>query len=117
MSGGLESPSALSSSCDRDLVSLHEGERRSMDADVLLAATYRGDLRAFEALVRSQAGRLHRLASRITGDEALADDVTQETFLRVLRVPAAARPARAAAAWLSRVTVRMALNILDSERA
>jgi RNA polymerase sigma-70 factor, ECF subfamily len=88
-----------------------------MDADALLAATYGGDLRAFEALVRSQAGRLHRIASRVTGDETLADDVTQETFLRVLRVPAAARPSRAAAAWLSRVTVRVALNILTRERA
>lgn len=88
-----------------------------MDADALLAATYRGDTRAFESLVRSQTSRLHRLASRVTGDENLADDVLQETFLRVLRVPAAARPSRAAAAWLARVTVRVALNVLDSERA
>jgi RNA polymerase sigma-70 factor (ECF subfamily) len=88
-----------------------------MDADGLLAATYRGDLRAFEALVRSQAGRLHHIAARVTGDWSLADDVLQETFLRVLRVPAAARPSRAAAMWLARVTVRVALDILDSERA
>src|SRR6185503_9320168 len=94
-----------------------EGERSSMDVDLLLAATYRGDLRAFEALVRSQAGPLRRIASRITADESLADDVVQETFLRVLRVPEAARPSRAAAAWLSRVTVRVALNLLESERA
>ena len=88
-----------------------------MDADGLLTATYRGDLRAFEALVRSQAARLHHIAARVTGDRSLADDVLQETFLRVLRVPAAARPSRAAATWLARVTVRVALNILDSERA
>jgi DNA-directed RNA polymerase specialized sigma24 family protein len=65
-----------------------------MDADGLLAATYRGDLRSFEALVRSQAGRLHHIAARVTGDPSLADDVLQETFLRILRVPAAARPPR-----------------------
>jgi RNA polymerase sigma-70 factor (ECF subfamily) len=88
-----------------------------MDADLLLAATYRGDLRAFEALVHAQAGRLRRIAWRITGDETLADDVVQETFLRVLRVPPAGRPSRSAAAWLSRVTVRVALNLLASERA
>jgi RNA polymerase sigma-70 factor (ECF subfamily) len=88
-----------------------------MDAELLLAATYRGDVRAFEALVRSQAGRLRRIAWRITGDAALADDVLQEAFLRILRVPAAARPSRGAAAWLARVTVRVALNMLSSERA
>jgi RNA polymerase sigma-70 factor (ECF subfamily) len=88
-----------------------------MEADALLAATYRGDTGAFESLVRSQAGRLHRLAARVTGDEILADDVVQETFLRVLRVPPAARPTRRAAAWLARVTVRVALNALESERA
>ncbi len=68
-----------------------------MDADALPTATYSGDTRAFESLVRSQAGRLHRIASRVTGDGSLADDVLQEAFLRVLRVPAAARPSRAAA--------------------
>jgi RNA polymerase sigma-70 factor (ECF subfamily) len=88
-----------------------------MDVDALLAATHRGDLCAFEALVRSQAGRLRRIALQIARDESLADDVTQEAFLRALRVPAAARPSRAAAAWLSRVTVRVALNVLGSERA
>lgn len=88
-----------------------------MEADVLLTATYRGDARAFESLVRSQAGRLHRLAARVTGDGTLADDVLQETFLRILRVPPAARPSRGAAAWLARVTVRVALNTLESERA
>ena len=88
-----------------------------MDADALLAATYRGDTNAFESLVRSQAGRLHRLAARVTGDGSLADDVLQEAFLRVLRVPPPARPSRRAAAWLARVTVRVALNTLESERA
>lgn len=38
--------------------------------------------------------------------------------MRVLRVPETARPSRGAAeAWLARVTVRVALNIADSERA
>lgn len=88
-----------------------------MSTDTLLTATFRGDGGAFEALVRSQAARLHRVAWRVTGDASLAEDVLQETFLRVLRVPAAARPARNAASWLARVTVRVALNTIDSERA
>ena len=88
-----------------------------MEADLLLAATYGGDTRAFESLVRSQAGRLHHIARRVTGDASLADDVLQETFLRILRVPPAARPSRAAESWLARVTVRVALNVLESESA
>lgn len=88
-----------------------------MEADTLLAATYRGEPGAFEALVRSQAGRLHHVATRVAGDGSLADDILQETFLRILRVPPAARPSRGAGSWLARVTVRVAINVLESERA
>lgn len=48
-------------------------------------AAQRGDLRAFERLVRGYQPPVWRLACHLVRDEALAEDVTQETFVRVYR--------------------------------
>lgn len=50
-------------------------------ADVVAAAS--GDVAAFERLVRSMQGRVWRYIVHLVGDHALAEDVSQEVFLRV----------------------------------
>jgi RNA polymerase sigma-70 factor (ECF subfamily) len=42
-----------------------------------------GDLAAFEELVRAYQAQVWRFLRHLLGDPALAEDVTQETFLRV----------------------------------
>lgn len=42
-----------------------------------------GDLRAFELLVRTYQAPVWRFLRRFLADDALAEDVTQETFVRV----------------------------------
>lgn len=42
-----------------------------------------GDLRAFEVLVRAYQAPVWRFLRRLVNDDALAEDVTQETFVRV----------------------------------
>lgn len=54
------------------------------DPAVVLAAQA-GDLAAFEHLVRSYQAPVWRYLRRFLGDAALAEDVTQETFVRVHR--------------------------------
>lgn len=44
-----------------------------------------GDLRAFESLVRDYQPVAWRLAYHLTGNRTIADDVTQEAFLRAFR--------------------------------
>lgn len=44
-----------------------------------------GDLAAFEVLVRTYQAPVWRFLRRLLGDDALAEDVTQETFVRVHR--------------------------------
>jgi RNA polymerase sigma-70 factor (ECF subfamily) len=44
-----------------------------------------GDLRAFEELVRLYQAEVFRFAWNLTRDRTLAEDVTQDTFLRAFR--------------------------------
>ena len=61
-----------------------------------------------EALARRYAGDVFRLASARTGSRADAEDVMQETFVRLLRArPAFAEPEHARA-WLLRVAANCA---------
>jgi RNA polymerase sigma-70 factor (ECF subfamily) len=56
--------------------------------------------RQFDALVRSLSGDLFRYAYWLCGDEALAHDLVQETFLRAWRALTDLRETGAAKAWL-----------------
>jgi RNA polymerase sigma-70 factor (ECF subfamily) len=52
---------------------------------VVIRAAAAGDLGAFEQLVRAYQQHVWRFLRRLLGDAASAEDVTQETFLRVFR--------------------------------
>lgn len=56
--------------------------------------------RQFDALARAHSGDLYRYAYWLCGDPALAQDLTQETFLRAWRSLDALRETDAAKAWL-----------------
>lgn len=56
--------------------------------------------RQFDALVRSLSGDLFRYAYWLCGEEALARDLVQETFLRAWRALADLRETAAAKSWL-----------------
>lgn len=56
--------------------------------------------RQFDALVRSLSGDLFRYAYWLCGDDALAHDLVQETFLRAWRALDDLREIAAAKAWL-----------------
>lgn len=52
----------------------------SNETDLVISAQ-KGDLQAFNQLVLSYQDRIYNLAARILGDEDLAADITQNTFL------------------------------------
>lgn len=52
------------------------------DPEIIRAAA-RGDTDAFETLVRSYQAHVWRFLRHLLGDPSLAEDVTQETFMRV----------------------------------
>jgi RNA polymerase sigma-70 factor (ECF subfamily) len=72
-----------------------------------------GDARAVERLVRRYNRLLFRSARGVVGDDAEAQDVVQETYLRAIPALAAFRGDCALGTWL----VRIALNVgLDLQR-
>jgi RNA polymerase sigma-70 factor (ECF subfamily) len=60
----------------------------------------RGDDAAFGELYRSGAGRVRGFLLRLSGDLPLADDLTQETFLRIRRARGSFATAAAALPWM-----------------
>ncbi len=63
---------------------------------------------AYAALVRMHRPRLFTLAYRLTGDRATAEDVVQEVFLAAFKAIDRFEPKPSLAAWLNRITIRVA---------
>jgi RNA polymerase sigma-70 factor (ECF subfamily) len=61
------------------------------------------DLEAFEAAAVPHMNALYDAALRLAGDQATAQDLTQETFLRALRSFDTFRPGSNCRAWLLRI--------------
>ena len=76
----------------------------------LMARAARGDERAFRILAERHAGATLRLARRILGSEALAEDIVQDAFLRVWTHAPRWRPQAQFRTWLYRIVVNLALN-------
>jgi RNA polymerase sigma-70 factor (ECF subfamily) len=53
------------------------------DDELLLAKARRGDIAAFEQLYRQHLPMVYGLAARLTLDTHLAEDLTQEVFIKV----------------------------------
>jgi RNA polymerase sigma-70 factor (ECF subfamily) len=88
----------------------------ALDAS-LMVAFQGGDESAFETLVDRHRERVFRLACRYLRDENAADDLAQETFLRVYRSKHTWRPEAKFSTWLYRVTANACLNELRARRA
>jgi RNA polymerase sigma-70 factor (ECF subfamily) len=71
-----------------------------------------GRREAFEQLVRRNTPRVHALVWRFLGaaDRALVEDLTQETFLRVLRAADRYRPRARFSTWLYRIVANLCFN-------
>jgi len=86
------------------------------DAD-LLAAAQGGNLFAFEEVVRRYQRRVYATALRILRRHDLADDVTQETFLRAHRALGSYDRGRPFGPWICRIAANLAINHVRSPEA
>ncbi len=73
-----------------------------------------GDLGAFERLYRAHLGRVMALCTRMTGDRTMAEDLTQETFVKAWENLASFKGESAFGSWLHRVAANV---VLDDARA
>ncbi len=69
-----------------------------------------GDLGAFERLYRAHVGRVMALCTRMTGDRTMAEDLTQETFVKAWERLASYKGESAFGSWLHRVAANVVLD-------
>lgn len=82
----------------------------------IIAAVLRGDVRAERELYDAHVDRVYRLAWRMAGDETLARDFTQDTFIRAFQRLADFRADSSLATWLHSIAVSVILNGLKKVR-
>lgn len=81
----------------------------------LVRAAQRGDRAAFGRLVEGHARQVFRVCYRVTGNEAMAEDAVQETFIKAWRKLPGFDGRAAFSTWLHRVAVNAALEQLRRE--
>lgn len=81
-----------------------------MDDRQLVARCLSGDALAERALYDAHVDRVYRLAFRLTGDSDLAEDCTQETFIRAFERLGQFRGDSALSTWLHSIAMSVTLN-------
>src|SRR5262245_39813882 len=89
----------------------------SLTDEALITALATGDSEAATTFVRRFQARVFGLASTMTGDRAVAEEISQETFVRAWRHAGAydARRGRVAT-WLLSITRNLAIDHLRARR-
>ena len=87
------------------------------DEAFLVARARQGDLSAFEEVVRRHQRRVYGVALRIVRAHDVADDVTQETFVRAWRALDRFDLGRPFGPWVRRIAANLAVNHVRSPRA
>lgn len=85
--------------------------------DALMMRIAQGDGRAFEALVAQRLDRVVAVARRMLGNDADAEEVAQEAFLRLWRRADRWEPGRAqVSTWLYRVATNLCIDHMRRRR-
>ena len=90
--------------------------RMDRNDQAAIQAALAGDKEAYGALVVRYSGRLFRLAFRITGNEADAEDVVQDAWLRGYRKLESFEYRSDFGTWIYRIAVRCALDKMSASK-
>ncbi len=89
----------------------------AIDTDLeLMLAVRRGDAGSFEELLDRYRGPLVSYFSRMLRDRAMAEDLAQETFLRVYQARHRYEPEAKFTTWLYRIATNLALNAIRDRK-
>ncbi len=86
------------------------------DDELFLERLRSGEDAAFEQLVRLHAGRLHRIARSLVGNEEVARDCVQQAFLSAFRSIGRFEGRSSLSTWLHRIVTNAALMTLRRDR-
>jgi RNA polymerase sigma-70 factor (ECF subfamily) len=81
-----------------------------------MQAVARGDLEAFEQIVRRHQDRAWRIACRFLGREEDAADVVQDAFIRLLGAAARYQPTASFTTYLHTIVARLCLDHAKKKR-
>src|SRR5438552_19212095 len=88
-------------------------ESRSSVNDIqLVTRVVAGDAAAERELYETYVDRIYRLAFRLAGDDELARDFTQATFIRAFEKIGSFRGESSLSTWLHSIGVSVTLNVL-----
>ena len=82
----------------------------------LVASAQRGDVAAYGRLVQATEALVRAAVRTVVADAALVDDVVQDTYIRAHRALAGLRDPAAFPAWLRRVALSTARNVVRRRR-
>lgn len=102
----------MTTSPSASVSSPHDADRER----TLVASAQQGDDAAFSVLYHRHAPRIFALLTRLAGDDALASDLLQETFLQAWRGLPHWRGESALSTWLHRIAVNAHLGALRAQR-
>jgi RNA polymerase sigma-70 factor (ECF subfamily) len=108
---------SLPRNCGRGAPVIDTRTADHQDDDSLLIAIAGGDEQAYSTLVQRQGDRLYGYLMRLTRSPADAEDLLQETFLRVWRSADSYRPGNVAAAtWIHRIAHNLYIDSFRAKR-
>jgi RNA polymerase sigma-70 factor, ECF subfamily len=90
--------------------------RMNLDDHAAIQAVLAGDKEAYAALVVRHSARLFRVAFRITGNQADAEDVVQDALLRGYRKLESFASRSDFGTWIYRIAVRCALDKIGGSK-
>jgi RNA polymerase sigma-70 factor (ECF subfamily) len=83
----------------------------------LMALIKKGDVDAFEILLSRHQRPVYNLAVRFLGDREEAEDITQETFLRIFKAARTYTPDAKFTTWLYTIVKNLCFNVLRSRKS
>jgi RNA polymerase sigma-70 factor (ECF subfamily) len=87
-----------------------------VDDSQLIDQVLSGDMTAARRLYDAHLGAVYRLAVRMTGDASLAQDATQDAFVRVFRGLRGFRRDAALGTWIHRIALSSILNTIRASK-
>jgi RNA polymerase sigma-70 factor (ECF subfamily) len=87
-----------------------------VDAEAALATIAAGEIAALESLYRELGASVFAVAFAVTADRALAEDVLQETFVRVYAHASTYRAGSRPRAWVVAIARNLALDVVRRRR-
>lgn len=86
-----------------------------LDESTLIQRSQSGDHKAFEQLYRANAAKVYGLCLRLCGQRELAEDLTQEAFVRAWQKLDSFRGDSAFSSWLYRLTSNVVIGYLRQQ--